>query len=655
MWEVSVTMKNGDSFKILVTDAQDAQMVGDQVLTVSNPSGTTIDLFDYWIVSQELVGRDGWGDLDQGKGGDDFPNGSLNGTGNNKGINEDHALKFSPAWESTVFNGTKDNGTSNNRNGRDGLNSYTGDADPFQGIVGGALSNGYPVLSTNGTIGSDGESLAYLFDPSVSHEGKASYPGVDQLLYVDKDGYYTYDSRDYWADYSGGTFTLTEQMSDNSEIRGFWPFGTQNFWVGMHINTQFSMPANGQVLNPSGVYKEMQFEFSGDDDTWLYVDGVLVGDAGGIYNRSEIDVNFAKGTVTVTGKKGGNHSGDFEEIQYLDNLFRTAGKYNEEDWEDIGDGSGHKRFKAGTYHTFDMFYLERGGGESNLYIHYNLVSTADFTAHKSYEGYDNDDVLQRNQFRFELIGLDGKYRSVWSDSANDYVLIQEDETSKTIMPHASSSGAGTTVSPYYNGSTVTELSDGSTVGSQTYITGNVEDGNVNFGTADISEQDMHDCDTGNPPVYRYMIREVVPNDAVNADNVTWANATPEEKAAGGFIKDSIIYDGTIYYMSARVTKWTETNASGQEVTRYGLSKTYYTDDTYTEKKPNTSFVNFRNRYTPDIADYEFDKVNANREPVEGAVFKLFRDSACKIPAKDNNNPELFMTLDSNWKSRQIIV
>ena len=652
---LTITMNTGESFDILVTDAQDAQMVGDQVLTVSNPAGTTIDLFDYWIVSQGLVGRDGWGDLNQSWGGHDDSEG-LNGTGNNKGINASgsdtehgHALKFSPAWEGTVFNGTKNNWTSLNTNGRDGLNSYTGSGDPFRGIVQGLLVNGYPALTENDTIGSNGESLAYLFDPSVSHDGKQNYPGVDQLLYVDKDGYYTYDSRDYKADFGDGTFVLTEQTSDDGEIRGFWPFGTQNFWTGMHINTQFSMPVNGQVLNPKGEYKEMQFEFSGDDDTWLYIDGVLVGDGGGIHNRTEIDVNFADGTVTVTGKNAGGHSGDFEETKYLDDIFKAAGKYNDDDWEDIGDGSGHKRFKAGTYHTFDMFYLERGGGESNLYIHYNLISTADFTAHKSYEGYDEDDILQRNQFRFALIGLDGKYRSVWSEDAGDYILVQEDTTSKAIMPHASDSGAGTTVSPYYDGNTVTELSDSTSVGSQTYITGNVEDGNVNFGTAEISEQDMHECDEGNPPVYRYIVHEIVPDDAVNADNVTWAEATPEQRAAGGFVKDSVIYDGTPYYMSARVTKWTETDAAGREIIRYGLSKTYYTDDTYTEKKPDTSFIDFRNRYTPDIADLEFDKVNAKREPVEGAVFQLFRDSACKIPAKDADNQNITATSDAAGK------
>ncbi len=683
---LTVAMDNGESFDIHITDAQDAQMVGDQVLTVSNPAGTTIDLFDYWIVSQDLVGRDGWGDLNQDWGkhpdteGDNGYN--LNGSGNNKGINSSsddekhgHALKFSPAWDGTVYNGTKigthryypnwDSGDheihydreeawrSLNRPGEQGLNNYTGNGNPFQGIVQGQLVNGYPILTENDIIGSNGESLAYLFDPSVSHTGKASYSGADQLLYVDKDGYYTYDSRDYAASFDSGdkTFTLTEQTSDNGEIRGFWPFGTQNFWSGMHINTQFSMPVNGQVLNPKGEYKDMQFEFSGDDDTWLYIDGVLVGDGGGIHNRTEIDVNFAKGTVTVTGEKAGGHSGGFDETKYLDDIFIAAGKYNDADWEDIGDGSGHKRFKAGTYHTFDMFYLERGGGESNLYIHYNLISTADFTAHKSYQGFDNDDVLQRNQFRFELIGLDGKYRSVWSEAEGDYILVQEDTTSEAIMPHASSSGAGTTVSPYYSDGYSVQLSNGTTADSQIYITGNVEDGNVNFGNAQISEQDMHDCDEGNPPVYRYIVREVIPDDAVNLDNVTWKDATPEQRAAGGFVKDSVIYDGSIYYMSARVTSWEETDARGQTVTRYGLSKTYYTDDTYTTKKTDSTFIDFRNRYTPEHADFEFDKVDVNGEPVPGAVFGLFRDSACKIQAKNNNNEAITATSDTDGKVR----
>ena len=388
----------------------------------------------------------------------------------------------------------------------------------------------------------------------------------------------------------------------------------------------------------------MQFEFSGDDDTWIYVDGVLIGDGGGIHNRCEIDINFATGDVLTNGTKVGTLRGYIEAAKSAEIAAFTPEEL--EEWNAQWDGD---TFAAGTYHTFDMFYLERGGGESNLYIRYNLVSTADFTAHKSYAGYDEDDVLQRNQFRFELIGLDGKYRSVWNEAAGDYALVQEDATSEAVMPHASATGAGTTVSPYYTDDYSVQLQDGTTVNSQIYITGNVEDGNVNFGNAQISEQDMHDCDAGNPPVYRYIVREAVPDDAVNADNVTWANATPEQRAAGGFVKDSVVYDNTVYYMAARVTSWTETDASGTQRIRYGLSKTYYTDDTYTTKRPNTPFIDFRNTYQPNLANFEFDKVDANEEPVAGAVFQLFRDSACKIPAKDSNNQVISATSGADGK------
>ena len=676
---LTVFMKNGNEFYITVTDAQDQPEDSEgNVITIANPAGTTIDLFDYWVIRQDIIGRDAWGDLNQNWGGHD-DNQGLNGTGNNKGINSStgdaehgHALKFSPAWEGTVFNGTKNNWTSLNTNGRDGLNSYTGNGNPFYiedgkqkyDIVQGTLSDGFPILTENTTIGTNGESLAYLFDPRVSHEGKASYPGVNQLLYVDKDGYYTYDSRDYKADFNSDekTFNVTKQTDDNTEIRGFWPFGTQNFWLGMHVNTQFSMPANGEVLNPYNEYKPMQFEFSGDDDTWLYVDGVLVGDGGGIHNRTEIDINFKNGTVTLTGKKDANHPGDFESVKYLDDIFKAAGKYPEqgseeeaENWEDIPGVEGHKRFKAGTYHTFDMFYLERGGGESNLYIHYNLVSTADFTAHKTFHGRDEDDLLKRDEFQFELIGLDGKYRSVKNQETGAYELIpatgEGAASARAIMPKtAGTGGDGTVASPFYDPDTQT-LVNGQPIHSQTYRTGVTEDGNVNFGTAEISQEDMNEADQGNPPVYKYLVREVVPDDAVNANGITWGAATEEQKKAGGFVKNNIIYDGTVYYMSGRVTSWTETDATGQEVTRHGIAKTYYTDDTYTTVRENTPFISFVNTYNSPHGNVDFTKIDQNKQVLAGATFQLFRDSECTKPAKviDEDNRPWTATSDANGR------
>ena len=485
--KLTITLDTEEEIVVTVTDAQDANMKADgvHVDTVPNPAGTRIDLYNYWIDDslKNKDGREAWPGYYDGWYYHDendyewYKNGTLLGTGNDAGINAGHMFKFSPAWAGTVYNGTIPNvatgasGQSPTRNPTNvsytndgdrlyytkGVNSYTGSGDPTQGLVEGTLVGGYPKLTTDTNLGTDGESLEYLFKQE-NGAYRDYYEKVNHLLYVDKDGYYTYDSRDYAALLNGTNFELTEQTSDDTEVRGFWPFGQQRFWVGMHMQTQFSMPESGQVLNPKEEYKDMQFEFSGDDDTWLYVDGVLVGDGGGVHNRTEIDINFAKGKVTVTGKKDANHMGSFEETKWLDDIFKDAGKYNEDDWEDIpGDdgldeeGNRHKRFKPRTYHTFDMYYLERGGGESNLYIHYNLVSTEDFTGHKSYEGFADDERMSRDQFQFEMIGLDGQYQSVWDEETQTATVTKLNDDGRAIMPTGGSAdGAGTFADPNKN-------------------------------------------------------------------------------------------------------------------------------------------------------------------------------------------------------------
>lgn len=639
---LTITLKDGTVIVINVTDAADAMMDGDKVRTINNPAGTTIDLFDYWIVSPELNGREGWGDLDQTQGASEAGDGHVNGTGNNKGINSStddpdhgHALKFSPAWAGTVYNGNKVGTTGNawesvNLDGKDGLNSYTGNGDPFQGIVQNTLSDGYPVLTDNQTIGSTGESLQYLFDPSVEHAGKASYDGVNQLLYVDSDGYYTYDSRYYAASLnSDKTFDVTEQTSGDSEIRGFWPFGTQNFWSGLHLNTQFSMPANGQVLNPKQEYKDMQFEFSGDDDVWLYVDGVLIGDGGGIHNRTEIDINFATGQVTITGKKDSVHPGDDEYVLWLDDLYKAAGKYDDDAWEDIPGVAGHKRFKKGTYHTFDMFYLERGGGESNLYIHYNLISTVEFSAHKSFLGTER---LHRDQFQFEMTGLDGQYKK-WTgggtppegairDKNGDYWVLS-DPSARAIMPSGGTEdGEGFVDDPQKYHS-----DDGYT----SYITGVTEDGNVNFGQAEISQSERDACHNGDPSSYLYRVREIVPDDAVNADGVRWDAADDAQKAAGGFVKDQIVYDGRVYYWLGTVEEEVVTAGDGSTHIEYVLDKSRFLDSDYSVPDTETTFFNFSNTFVPDLGKLEFTKVDGSGTGVPGAEFALYTDEDCRTP------------------------
>ena len=65
------------------------------------------------------------------------------------------------------------------RNPNGGVNDYTGSDKPRTGIVQNTLQNGYPVLSQGD------RSLAYLFNPNLANAGKASFPGVRNLLQID--------------------------------------------------------------------------------------------------------------------------------------------------------------------------------------------------------------------------------------------------------------------------------------------------------------------------------------------------------------------------------------------------------------------------------------------------------------------------------------
>ena len=157
------------------------------------------------------------------------------------------------------------------------------------------------------------------------------------------------------------------------------------------------------------------------------------------------------------------------------------------------------------------------------------------------------------------------------------------------------------------------------------------------------------CDQGHPSVYRYIIREIVPDDAVNDDGITWAEATDEQKEAGGFVKDQVLYDREVYYMTARVTSWNQTGSDGQTYKAYGLSKTYYKDDTFTEVDNDVAFVDFRNLYAPDSGSVEFAKVDGMGNPLAGATFTLYTDEACTKVAKDLEGVEQVITTESDGK------
>lgn len=144
---------------------------------------------------------------------------------------------------------------------------------------------------------------------------------------------------------------------------------TNNFYFGMYVWADFYQPKGGMVEDNDGSGSSpMVFEFTGDDDMWVYIDGVLVLDLGGIHDAQSGTIDFETGnvrwTVTETGDEPTWRSSTLRDI------FANAGEDTSTDW----DGN---TFADGSNHRIQIFYMERGAGASNLKMRFNLKTIPD--------------------------------------------------------------------------------------------------------------------------------------------------------------------------------------------------------------------------------------------------------------------------------------
>lgn len=481
-----------------------------------NPTGTTVNLFDYWVVN---------GDNDKSVN-------MNNKNGNdNTGINKGHQLKFNGGAGSGINKWT-------GRSGIDGFGRL-----PF---VKNTLVNGYPEIKagTYASYGTKGdctdESLAYLFNndsqANGKQNGKAVYNNVQGLFQL-KDGYYVYDS--YGSDGNYGNYAVYNPTTNSfnvydkagvykggvsdANLGQFFPFDSAdkvfdekgnslspkqiidgstnlNHHFGMSVTTEFVQPASGKTTGN----KDMIFEFSGDDDVWVYIDGVLVGDLGGIHEKATLKINFATGGVHVGHVDNANDPEKTIQDTTIKAMFQAAGA-----------DTSNRRFSGNTFldsskHTLSFFYLERGAGASNMSLKFNLttlpssevakvdqngeaVQGAEFALYQSDANWNaQDEAIAQGTTdangQLVLLKPDGSVLSFDEEHANknDYFVLKEVSlpkgyrssltSSTTATPGelrlqykaAASGTGGAVVAPQ---TTVTTADDKSWTGSRMWLNG----------------------------------------------------------------------------------------------------------------------------------------------------------------------------------------
>lgn len=277
-----------------------------------------------------------------------------------------------------------------------GPNKETASKNVAQGIVGKNLDDGNLITSYTNENGDPVKvpffnenaypnqskymrfynNLQFPFTKTTNDKGVSTYSFDSAKNTV----YYDYDNKKIVRK---DDLKIHDASKDNSI--GYFPFNSTdpdqsakdnlNYGFGTQFTIPFTVTETGKNVDGS----EMEFNFTGDDDVWVYIDGALVLDMGGAHNKAEGKINFAKqeatirtgtsnaklgNSLTVGGRTpaepNGNTTVKFENIMVKKSGSEpvTLDKYMK---------------KSGTVHELKMYYMERGMWNSNMSISYSFV------------------------------------------------------------------------------------------------------------------------------------------------------------------------------------------------------------------------------------------------------------------------------------------
>lgn len=199
------------------------------------------------------------------------------------------------------------------------------------------------------------------------------------------------------------THSAKESVSDD-KVTSYEIYGGENWGFGMVTSVNFQMTDDGLDANGNPI----TFEFSGDDDVWVYVDDTLVLDIGGTHDAVLGTINFKTGAVELTAPAYGGNTDNGGKTGMIGDMATDPGMENAQEGSmeqtNMYDalGTNLTGFASEGQHTLKIYYMERGQGRSNCLIKFNLPQkdtvsvTKEITKSKTPDG-QIDDLTEQEQ------------------------------------------------------------------------------------------------------------------------------------------------------------------------------------------------------------------------------------------------------------------
>ena len=329
--------------------------------------------------------------------------------------------------------------------------------------------------SKNTVLGKVYENVTFPFvkktmtSSSVKSNGTVDYwcfDSADQSL-VNKNLQLQYDTTDEYFLQSTDTEVKGRTADKITDNGNYFPLNSKdqtgdaselNYGFGQKFDLKFRLTSDGTVVDSKNNKVPIEFNFSGDDDVWVFIDGQLVLDVGGDHDVVEGTINFENKTATVyrVKKNTPNNGGE-------DGVIKDVVK----NFPDILDKPDYFTKE----HTLTMFYMERGLWESNMKITFNFPQENKLTVEKEVDTTGANDIFKDalanvGTFDFEIKNLatSGDPKKV-SDPSNPEVkkVFNDYSDKKTIsgtrvynskvevIDDPTNSGKGNIITSYYPG------------------------------------------------------------------------------------------------------------------------------------------------------------------------------------------------------------